>query len=64
MQSVETKSLPENAYKPLQPGEAYRPVVPASAAIPEVTWRSVLWAPSSASFSRSPPCTPASRSAR
>ena len=43
MQSVETKSLPENAYKPLQPGEAYRPVVPASAALPEVTWRSVLW---------------------
>jgi putative OPT family oligopeptide transporter len=43
MQSVETKSLPENAYKPLQPGEVYRPVVPASAALPEVTWRSVLW---------------------
>lgn len=43
MQSVETKSLPENAYKPLQPGETYQPVIPAGASIPEVTFRSVFW---------------------
>jgi putative OPT family oligopeptide transporter len=43
VESVETKSLPENAYQPLSPGESYRPVVPAGASIPEVTWRSVLW---------------------
>jgi putative OPT family oligopeptide transporter len=43
MESVETKSLPENAYKPLQAGEVYKPVVSASAALPEVTLRSVLW---------------------
>ena len=43
MQSVETKSLPENAYTPLKPGETYQPLVPASTVIPEVTLRSVLW---------------------
>jgi putative OPT family oligopeptide transporter len=43
MQSVETKSLPENAYKPLQPGETYQPVVPAAATLPEITFRSVFW---------------------
>ncbi len=43
MQSVDTKSLPENAYKPLAPGEVYQPIVPASASIPEVTFRSVFW---------------------
>ncbi len=43
MQSVDTKSLPENAYKPLAPGEVYQPVIPASTNIPEVTSRSVLW---------------------
>ncbi len=37
------KSLPENAYKPLAPGQAYQPLVPASASLPELTWRSVLW---------------------
>src|SRR5262245_9576062 len=39
----ETKSLPENAYRPLQPGEEYRPVVAPSVQLPEATWRSVLW---------------------
>ncbi|HET9554704.1 MAG TPA: oligopeptide transporter, OPT family [Anaeromyxobacteraceae bacterium] len=34
--------LPENAFRPLAPGEAYQPVVPAGAAPPEVTVRSVL----------------------
>jgi putative OPT family oligopeptide transporter len=43
MESSETKSLPENAYRPLAPGETYRPVVPASAALPEATGRSVWW---------------------
>ena len=43
MQSVDTKSLPENAYKPLQPGETYQPILPASASVPEVTVRSILW---------------------
>lgn len=43
MQSVDTKSLPENAYTPLKPGEIYQPVVPASASIPEITFRSVFW---------------------
>ena len=43
----EDARLPENAFRPLEPGEAYRPVVPASAAVPEVSFRSVaqgaLW---------------------
>ncbi|MGH9368770.1 MAG: OPT family oligopeptide transporter, partial [Thermoanaerobaculia bacterium] len=43
MDESETKSLPENAYRPLEPGEAYRPVVAASASPPEATARSVLW---------------------
>jgi putative OPT family oligopeptide transporter len=38
-----TKSLPENAYRPLQPGETYEPYVPTSVRLPEATWRSVLW---------------------
>ena len=43
MDAPDTKSLPENAYKPLAAGETYRPIVPASALIPEATGRSVLW---------------------
>ena len=43
MDASESKSLPENAYRPLGPGETYQPVVPASANLPETTWRSVLW---------------------
>jgi putative OPT family oligopeptide transporter len=39
----ETKSLPENAYLPLKPGEVYRPIIPASADVPQATWRSVGW---------------------
>jgi len=41
---VETtkKSLPENAYRPLKPGETYQPLVPASAQLPEFTPRSVI----------------------
>ncbi len=43
MDAAESKSLPENAYRPLAAGETYRPVVPASASLPEATGRSVLW---------------------
>jgi putative OPT family oligopeptide transporter len=43
MEAPDTKSLPENAYKPLAPGEAYAPPVPASARLPEATARSVGW---------------------
>src|ERR1700730_2082365 len=43
MEQSESKSLPENAYRVLGPGESYKPVVPASASVPEATWRSVLW---------------------
>lgn len=43
MDAPDTRSLPENAYRPLEPGETYRPVVPASATLPEATRRSVLW---------------------
>jgi putative OPT family oligopeptide transporter len=40
---AQAKSLPENAYTPLEPGTQYEPVVPASARLPELTWRSVGW---------------------
>ena len=43
MTEVETKSLPENAYQPLKPGEAYPPIVPAEVYIPELTSRSIGW---------------------
>jgi len=36
-----TRSLPENAYRRLEPGEEYRPVVPAEAPLPEATSYSV-----------------------
>jgi putative OPT family oligopeptide transporter len=40
--------LPDNAFRPLGPGEAYAPVVPSAAAVPETTIRSLaqgaLWA--------------------
>jgi putative OPT family oligopeptide transporter len=37
------KSLPENAYRKLKPGEEYKPVVPADAPLPEITFYSVTW---------------------
>src|SRR6476469_2539873 len=43
MEASETKSLPENAYRQLGPGEAYRPIVPPAASLPESTPRSVAW---------------------
>jgi putative OPT family oligopeptide transporter len=39
----DTSRLPDNAYKPLEPGQEYRPVVPAPASLPEGTARAVLW---------------------
>jgi putative OPT family oligopeptide transporter len=43
MGEVETKSLPENAYQPLKPGESYPPIVAATAHLPELTPRSIGW---------------------
>src|SRR3954468_17982814 len=43
MDAPDTKSLPENAYRPLAPGEVYAPIVPASARVEETTVRSVGW---------------------
>ncbi|MDP9194830.1 MAG: oligopeptide transporter, OPT family [Acidobacteriota bacterium] len=43
METAETKSLPENAYVPLNDGEVYQPMVPADQAPPESTWRAIGW---------------------
>jgi putative OPT family oligopeptide transporter len=43
MDEPETHSLPENAYRPLAPGEVYRPIVPAAAELPEATPRAIGW---------------------
>lgn len=43
MSELDTKSLPENAYRKLNDGETYRPVVPADTRLPELTTRSILW---------------------
>jgi putative OPT family oligopeptide transporter len=43
MEAPDTRSLPENAYKPLASGEVYQPVVAARAQLPEATGRSVAW---------------------
>ena len=43
MDAPDTKSLPENAYRPLAPGEAYAPIVPPGARQEEATVRSVGW---------------------
>ncbi|HXZ42610.1 MAG TPA: oligopeptide transporter, OPT family [Terriglobales bacterium] len=40
---IDTKTLPENAYKPLHENELYLPIVPASAQLPEITSRSIFW---------------------
>jgi putative OPT family oligopeptide transporter len=34
--------LPENAYRPLEPGESYRPLIPAEQTVPEVSLRAIL----------------------
>jgi putative OPT family oligopeptide transporter len=41
METDTRRTLPENAYRPLKPGESYVPVVPAAARVPEWTGRSV-----------------------
>ncbi|MBI4903918.1 MAG: oligopeptide transporter, OPT family [Acidobacteria bacterium] len=43
MQTEETRSLPENAYAPLKPGETYEPLVSARQAPAEFTARAVFW---------------------
>ena len=43
MNEIDTKSLPENAYLPLKPGETYAPIVPAASMELEFTLRSVFW---------------------
>ena len=43
MEAAETKSLPENAYLPLNEGETYQPMVPAEQTPPETTPRAILW---------------------
>jgi putative OPT family oligopeptide transporter len=43
MSEQETKSLPENAYQPLKPGETYTPIIQAGMTAPETTARAVLW---------------------
>ena len=43
MDAPDTKSLPENAYEPLKPGEVYKPIVPAGTTFPEATGVSVFW---------------------
>lgn len=44
MDAPDTKSLPDNAYEPLKPGEVYKPIVPAgTTSFPEATGVSVFW---------------------
>ena len=43
MNEIDSKSLPENAYQPLKPGERYLPIVPAESTEAELTLRSVFW---------------------
>jgi len=43
MNETESRSLPENAYLPLAPGQTYQPVVSASSSQPELTWRAIFW---------------------
>ena len=37
-----SRTLPENAYRPLKPGETYNPIVPAGKPEPEFTTRSLI----------------------
>ena len=43
MDAPDTKSLPENAYRPLAEGETYQPIIPARAVQEEATARSIGW---------------------
>ena len=43
MNENEPTSLPENAYRPLKPGESFQPIIPAAVDEPELTFRSIFW---------------------
>src|SRR5260370_19582041 len=43
MDAPDLRSLPENAYATLPPGEVYQPIVPPQAKLPEATGRAVAW---------------------
>lgn len=43
MNEIETKSLPENAYLPLNQSEFYLPIIPAAEQLPELTLRAIVW---------------------
>ena len=43
MDAPESKSLPENAYALLPPGDVYQPLIPDETDLPQVTARSVGW---------------------
>jgi putative OPT family oligopeptide transporter len=43
MDTPDTRSLPENAYKTLAAGETYQPLVPAQANLPETSGRAIAW---------------------
>ncbi|MBE3098403.1 MAG: OPT/YSL family transporter, partial [Planctomycetes bacterium] len=41
--TLDTSTLPDNAYQRLQPGEMYQPIVPASVVMPEASFRAIVW---------------------
>lgn len=43
MSEVETKSLPESAYRALNQGESYPPIIAPEQKVPELTPRSIAW---------------------
>jgi len=43
MSDPESQSLPENAYRPLKPGETYNPIVQDHMQAPELTARAIFW---------------------
>ena len=43
MDAQDTRSLPDNAYEPLEEGRVYKPLVPPEKNLPQATPRSVGW---------------------
>src|ERR1039458_2295619 len=43
MNEIDSKALPDNAYRPLKPGETYSPIIHARMHAPELTARAILW---------------------
>jgi len=43
MSEIETKSLPESAYRALSQGETYPPIIAPDQNLPELTLRSIVW---------------------